>query len=811
MERIAILALVCMGFLASAKTIYVATTGDDTLGDGSESAPYLTPSNGIAHAETDDVVFLKEGTYSIDTVLTLDKPLTLRGEDRDTTIVKQSITTGSAAATRVVNISSPDARVESLWLRDGRGPLGGNVYMAAGVVSNCVVSHGYCYTGRSGSKGSNIYMTGGTISHSIVSDSKEVSYGSCGGGIAVMGPDVTIDTCLVRNNLGYQSWAYDYDCRGGGIYLGNYTGIVVQNCTVVNNKAGFGGGIYSENASAVVRNCIFADNTVVKQTSTETGYPNMGAADPAAWSPCISRCVIGAGSAIGDNVRIADPLFVGGGDYHLASAESPAVDWATAYGGQAGDLEGRVRGDKPDCGCYESDFHSQVVDQEVVVSFTPDKGLVGSTISFNAELVNPPDGESFSLSWKLLDANGGEIPLAGTSLVFSEQINTCGYFNVVCEVQGTVNPYCRGKAQTSATFHLVPSHQYVDSASSNPSYPYDSPECAAKTFAAIKGELLDGTTVHVADGSYDVTQCADIGDVRIFGAGMTNTVLKRSSSSDYTLFAMHHVRSCVSNLTLSGGTGGNGGSIRISGEGGTVSHCRIVSSSCGLNGGNNAKGAAISCDSAAGLIDHCLIETNTVHGIFDWGVCTDVVWLNNGLMRNSLIVGNTVKLNSEAHVAKAKQIVFVGAQGVIENCTIADNIDNSTAATALYVTDGGQVVNTIVANNQTPNMPESTSTLLGLPNWQISKASASNGVSNCCFGTNAVLGAAARIGDPKFANADAGDYRLDVFSPCRNRGQVMTWMDGATDLDGNPRLFGKAPDIGCYECQYGPGLILIFK
>ena len=811
MERIAILALVCMGFLASAKTIYVATTGDDTLGDGSESAPYLTPSNGIAHAETDDVVFLKEGTYSIDTVLTLDKPFTLRGEDRDTTIVKQSITTGFAAATRVVYISSPDARVESLWLRDGRGPLGGNVYMAAGVVSNCVVSHGYCYAGRSGSKGSNIYMTGGTISHSIVSDSKEVNYGSCGGGIAVMGPDVTIDTCLVRNNLGYQSWAYDYDCRGGGIYLGNYTGIVVQNCTVVNNKAGFGGGIYSENASAVVRNCIFADNTVVKQTSTETGYPNMGAADPAAWSPCISRCVIGAGSAIGDNVRIADPLFVGGGDYHLASAESPAVDWATAYGGQAGDLEGKTRGDKPDCGCYESDFHSQVVDQEVVVSFTPDKGLVGSTISFNAELVNPPAGESFSLSWKLLDANGGEIPLAGTSLVFSEQINTCGYFNVVCEVQGTVNPYCRGKAQTSATFHLVPLHQYVDSASSNPSYPYDSPECAAKTFAAIKGELLDGTTVHVADGSYDVTQCADIGDVRIFGAGMTNTVLKRSSSSDYTLFAMHHVRSCVSNLTLSGGTGGNGGSIRISGEGGTVSHCRIVSSSCGLNGGNNAKGAAISCDSAAGLIDHCLIETNTVHGIFDWGVCTDVVWLNNGLMRNSLIVGNTVKLNSEAHVAKAKQIVFVGAQGVIENCTIADNVDNSTAATALYVTDGGQVVNTIVANNQTPNMPESTSTLLGLPNWQISKASASNGVSNCCFGTNAVLGAAARIGDPKFANADAGDYRLDVFSPCRNRGQVMTWMDGATDLDGNPRLFGKAPDIGCYECQYGPGLILIFK
>ena len=393
------IALVGLAFSASAKTIYVAEGGNDTTGDGSFENPYLTPSNGIAQAyadETVDTVFLKTGTYSIDTVLTLDKPLTMKGEDRDTTIIKQTAT-DNVNSSRVLSLTSEGVCVESLWLRDGHAKSGGGcVYMTAGVVSNCVVSHGVSYAGRSGSKGSNVYMTGGLITHSIVRDSKEVTYGTSGGGIAVMGPDVTIDTCLVRNNLGYQSWAYDADCCGGGIYLGNYTGIVVQNCTVVNNKAGFGGGIYSEGASAVVRNCIFADNTVVKQTSTVAGYPNMGAANPAAWSPCISRCVIGSGSAIGDNVRIADPLFVGGGDYHLTSAESPAVDWANPYEGQAGDLEGKARGDKPDCGSYESDFHSQVVDQEVVVSFTPDKGLVGTTVSFAAELVNPPDGESFT-------------------------------------------------------------------------------------------------------------------------------------------------------------------------------------------------------------------------------------------------------------------------------------------------------------------------------------------------------------------------------------------------------------------------------
>ena len=62
-----------------------------------------------------------------------------------------------------------------------------------------------------------------------------------------------------------------------------------------------------------------------------------------------------------------------------------------------------------------------------------------------------------------------------------------------------------------------------------------------------------------------------------------------------------------------------------------------------------------------------------------------------------------------------------------------------------------------------------------------------------------------------FKGADAGDFRIDAFSSCRNKGLFLDWMDGATDLDGNPRIFGKAPDIGCYECQVGPGLMLLMR
>ena len=62
-----------------------------------------------------------------------------------------------------------------------------------------------------------------------------------------------------------------------------------------------------------------------------------------------------------------------------------------------------------------------------------------------------------------------------------------------------------------------------------------------------------------------------------------------------------------------------------------------------------------------------------------------------------------------------------------------------------------------------------------------------------------------------FVDAANGDWRLRRRSPLRDAGLLLPWMaDGATDLDGNPRLtdrFGKPfapdalPDIGCYECQ----------
>ena len=54
--------------------------------------------------------------------------------------------------------------------------------------------------------------------------------------------------------------------------------------------------------------------------------------------------------------------------------------------------------------------------------------------------------------------------------------------------------------------------------------------------------------------------------------------------------------------------------------------------------------------------------------------------------------------------------------------------------------------------------------------------------------------------DPAFVDAEHGDYRLRMGSPCINTGSNVYALAGS-DLDGNPRIARSTVDIGCYEFQ----------
>jgi hypothetical protein len=67
--------------------------------------------------------------------------------------------------------------------------------------------------------------------------------------------------------------------------------------------------------------------------------------------------------------------------------------------------------------------------------------------------------------------------------------------------------------------------------------------------------------------------------------------------------------------------------------------------------------------------------------------------------------------------------------------------------------------------------------------------------------------------EPLFVNAAAGNYHVQLDSPCIDAGTNLPWMAGATDLDGNPRIVDGRVDIGCYEYIPEPavwGVLMLF-
>jgi hypothetical protein len=60
--------------------------------------------------------------------------------------------------------------------------------------------------------------------------------------------------------------------------------------------------------------------------------------------------------------------------------------------------------------------------------------------------------------------------------------------------------------------------------------------------------------------------------------------------------------------------------------------------------------------------------------------------------------------------------------------------------------------------------------------------------------------------DPLFMNAENEDFHLSPSSPCVNA--ATSEPDLVTlpsfDFDGNPRIFGSAPDMGAFELQQDP-------
>ena len=241
-------------------------------------------------------------------------------------------------------------------------------------------------------------------------------------------------------------------------------------------------------------------------------------------------------------------------------------------------------------------------------------------------------------------------------------------------------------------------------------------------------------------------------------------------------------------------------------------------------------------------LDRCVFSGNHANQTYNrndscGGGALSVTAAMSGYIRNCLFAGNSIstEIGKNSYDGGAIRIYNASANIAIENCTFAGNTV-SVGGTNKDV--GGALAATLGSIGVTNCIFYANHGMLGSTSWKTSHFSVADWslVANCLeanfekdgtsydFSTIDTDGTPSthivdgvngnKVGnyDPKFTDATNGDYTLQKGSPCRDAGALLAWMtDGSLDLGGNARVFGSAPDMGCYEWWQKSGLSIFVR
>jgi len=282
----------------------------------------------------------------------------------------------------------------------------------------------------------------------------------------------------------------------------------------------------------------------------------------------------------------------------------------------------------------------------------------------------------------------------------------------------------------------------------------------------------------------------------IIDGGYLGSVVTFSSTED---------ESCVlSGFTLLKGTGtptyfsaawgsGNGGGGIFGGHVPDLTHATvqnnvITGNSCSFGGATFGVSGAmrnnVIVGNSAGLVGGALglcsgvVEGNIIAG--NSGYCSGGLGHCNATARNNVVVGNTATYHG-------------GGLGHL-------------GTTAYGLPTGGSITNCIIWGNTAPVGPQVYDSVA--PTY-------------CCIQDWTGAGQGNISVDPAFVDADGpdedpatfddNDYRLLARSLCIDAGTNENWMNGAVDLDGNPRIllgaFSITVDMGAYELRFALGIL----
>ncbi|MFH0908501.1 MAG: choice-of-anchor Q domain-containing protein [bacterium] len=787
---------------------------------GGHAAPYtnwVTAATNIQAAidvsSDGDTVWVTNGVYdtggvagypTVTDLLTnrvaIHKPITVRSVNGpDFTVIKGSwdpATTNGNAAVRCVYMAN-GASLIGFTLTNGatrssgdsnRERSGGGMWCEStnAAVSNCIISGN-----SSVDFGGGAY--GGTLQNCTLIGN---SAGHCGGGAS----ESTLYQCIISGNS-----SVDF---GGGAYNGT-----LYNCTICGNSADNGGGA----SYATLYECMLSSNATLSAgggASHSTLYSctlsgnRTGGYGGGAFYGTLYHCTLtgnssdyfGGGAAICSmyncpvyynvaqntgpnywNGSFADsctvphpggpgnitnqPGIVSIGNPRLTEASvcrnagnNASVSWALDWDG-----EPRTNGVAVDIGSdeYWSSGVTGILTAAMTASFT--NVVVGQALEFLASI----GGRARGYTWAF-----GDGAYEANNCLVQHTFTTAGVYEIVLEVSNYT-----GRVAATVTVRVAPLESpahYVAPGGGHVA-PFTNWLTAASDIQSAVDVSSDGDTVWVSNGVYRTGGVAGypasenlltnrvaihkLITVRSVNGPEVTVIEGQGPFGDAAVRCVYMIdgASLIGFLLTDGKTrtagwvyeDSDGGGVLCQGINAMVSNCVIARNSAWSDGGG----------AFGGKLYHCTLQAN-------WA-CVGGGGAFGSILYNCLVVDNS-----------SDQVGGGVYGGKLFDCTV---VRNSADGFVGGVIDGEQF-NCIVYYNTAPSGP----------NYD------GGTFTNSC--TTPDPGGAGNITNaPSFVDLTSTNLRLRANSPCIDAGRNEAWMTGASDLDGNPRIFNGRVDMGAYE------------
>jgi hypothetical protein len=737
--------------MAHAADLYVATDGSNTT-HSSWSTAYTNVQDALNAATNGDTIYVAGHTFALtDQLLWAGKTnMTVRGGYAATNDADQPGPWDSRQWPTVLNTAGSSNRVMTI------------TNVASSMLESVTLTGGYATNGNGGG----IFITSSTglvLSACIITNNATAPNVS-GGGICAQSSFVIISNCLVKGNSAVA--AATVARYGGGIYVisGNVTirDSVIAHNVLTGGYYRYGGGICAGGTCAL-RNCLLVGNST--SGSLGDGFFVSGG------STRLENCTVAdnTGQGIyrsGGTITVTNSILWGNGDDVTGTV---TLAWSDVEDGDGSGMNGNLSADPLFERGYYLATHSPCVDV----------------------------GTNTAIFWDLTNA---------TTRV--NGVNDSGIVDLGYHYPSAFDP--------DLADLYVATNGFDGNSGTNWASAY-------RTLTKALSVAKNGCTVHVGAGSYTngsesfpLTLASRMG-VQILGAGSTTTVINATGGGNRVMTVTQCSRIGIADATLTGGylaAGGSGGCLSLLNCGGVALVGCVVTNNSTMPSGN---GGGIYAGSSVVSLDNCLVRGNTLRisstvSYYGGGICAQYGAMT---LRNSTVASNRI---TGGYYRYGGGMAARDALCVLRNCLVEGNSTSGVLFDGLYVDGLSSLVNvencTFVNNaSQGVSQVNGSVTVTNSILWAngddvtgtvaLAWSDIEDGDNN---GTNGCVSV-----DPLFVNANRGDYRLMKTSPCVNAGVNLAWMNGALDLDGNPRVKVGKVDMGAYECQAVSGTMLVIR